>query len=291
VANINGVNPPPERSQTYVQDIIDSFTAVDTHDHTSGKGVPLPTAALADSAVTTAKIADLNVTGGKLAATLSGDHVWSGDATFQQDFALSVTLDATAGAIAQLSAANRSIIRLSAATIIQGIGNGVSAKVVLLMNATGADATIAYLSGSASAADRIDTGTGSDFRFKNNSMALLAYDGTSSVWRLVGGGSSGTTVSSNFTGTTVTVTADASQKFRYTGSSAQTFTAITLTAAVDGAEYEFVGTDDTNTITIPFADSSGNFLINGDWTGYRGSSLRVRYDATANRLFEVARSL
>lgn len=45
------------------------WDALDAHDHSSTKGVQIPTAGLANLAVTTAKIADLNVTAAKLAST------------------------------------------------------------------------------------------------------------------------------------------------------------------------------------------------------------------------------
>lgn len=58
-------------------DLRNNFLAVDTHDHTPGKGVQIPsgaianlavtTSALADGNVTTSKIADINVTTGKVA--------------------------------------------------------------------------------------------------------------------------------------------------------------------------------------------------------------------------------
>lgn len=73
MANINGVDPPPLNDQDYVDKITTSLNAIDNHDHTAGKGVPLATAALADGAVTDVKIAG-PVTRSKLAAG-SNNHV------------------------------------------------------------------------------------------------------------------------------------------------------------------------------------------------------------------------
>jgi hypothetical protein len=52
----------------YSTSVSDSFTAIDTHDHSSAKGTQIVTGGITDLAVTTAKINDLAVTTGKLAA-------------------------------------------------------------------------------------------------------------------------------------------------------------------------------------------------------------------------------
>ncbi len=56
MANINGVDPPVLNDQDYVDKIIDSFTAVDNHDHTPGKGVALAAGSLAAGSVTNTDI-------------------------------------------------------------------------------------------------------------------------------------------------------------------------------------------------------------------------------------------
>lgn len=52
----------------YPTSISDSFTLIDAHDHTAGKGVQIPTEGIENSAVTTAKINDSAVTSAKLGA-------------------------------------------------------------------------------------------------------------------------------------------------------------------------------------------------------------------------------
>ncbi len=64
--NITAINSPESGDTNYVQKIIDSFTAVDNHDHSANKGLPI--ARIANLAVTTASLADLAVTAGKIAA-------------------------------------------------------------------------------------------------------------------------------------------------------------------------------------------------------------------------------
>lgn len=48
-------------------ELANNWDKVDAHDHTSGKGVQIPTAGLASNAVTTAKIADAQITTAKIA--------------------------------------------------------------------------------------------------------------------------------------------------------------------------------------------------------------------------------
>ena len=56
MANINGIDPPVLNDQDYVDKIIDSFTAVDNHDHSTGKGLQIPTGGIEDGAITNAKV-------------------------------------------------------------------------------------------------------------------------------------------------------------------------------------------------------------------------------------------
>ena len=56
MANINGVNPPVINDQDYVTKIEDSFTAVDEHDHSTGKGLPIAAGGIAAGAIVNADI-------------------------------------------------------------------------------------------------------------------------------------------------------------------------------------------------------------------------------------------
>lgn len=55
MANITGVNAPILNDVDYVDKIKNSLDAIDDHDHSTGKGLPIGTAALADGSVTEAK--------------------------------------------------------------------------------------------------------------------------------------------------------------------------------------------------------------------------------------------
>lgn len=73
-----GLTVPSSGDSDYPTSISDSLTAVDGHDHSSGKGIQITTSGIVDSAITenkiadsavaTAKLANLSVTTGKIAA-------------------------------------------------------------------------------------------------------------------------------------------------------------------------------------------------------------------------------
>jgi hypothetical protein len=120
--------------------------------------------------------------------------------------------------------------------------------------------------------------------YNTSTNQLNIYNGTS--WGAVGGA----VYIDNFTGTTITTTNDATQVWRYTGSSAQTLSAITATASSNGTLLEITGTSDTNTITLNNNDVSGGWILNGSWTGHQYSKLVLRLDTTFDRWVEVSRN-
>lgn len=79
MANINGINVPPVNDPAYATKVSGSLEAIDNHDHSGGKGLPVArvganavsTASIQDDAVTTAKIADGAVTEDKLSADVA----------------------------------------------------------------------------------------------------------------------------------------------------------------------------------------------------------------------------
>lgn len=107
----------------YPTSVSDSLTAVDGHDHSSGKGVQIPTAGLADGAVAGAKVADLGVTGAKLSAN-SVDA-----ATIELNTALGVT---------SLRVKDSGISKAKLAALGQQVADTTS---VAVSSATPADAT------------------------------------------------------------------------------------------------------------------------------------------------------
>jgi hypothetical protein len=59
---------PETGDSDYASSVSDSFDNIDAHDHSTGKGVQIPTGGIADSAVTAAKIAAGTITANKLAS-------------------------------------------------------------------------------------------------------------------------------------------------------------------------------------------------------------------------------
>lgn len=59
--------------------LANNWSAVDSHNHTAGKGVQIPTAGIADGAITTAKLADNSVTSAKIVdGTITGADIADG---------------------------------------------------------------------------------------------------------------------------------------------------------------------------------------------------------------------
>jgi hypothetical protein len=102
-----------------------------------------------------------------------------------------------------------------------------------------------------------------------------------------GGGGGGADLNvDTFTGTTITATNDTIQSWRYTGTSAQTFTAFTITELPDGGRITIIGTSDTNTITIP-PNATGIVYQNGTKILGLGESVTYEKVASLNGLVEV----
>lgn len=94
---------------------------------------------------------------------------------------------------------------------------------------------------------------------------------------------------------TINHNANARQYRRVTGNGGAVSTSTTpfgttTTNFTDGMEIVLVGTDNTNTVTIPFNDATSGALINGSATLGRGDCLTVIYDATLERFIEKSRN-
>jgi alpha-tubulin suppressor-like RCC1 family protein len=92
---------------------------------------------------------------------------------------------------------NASLIRLTgiSAQTITGIAGGADGKMLTLMNAGNATATISNQSGLSTSANRIITGQGADMLVGPNQSVLMVYDSSSLRWRVVGGaGGNGSTI-------------------------------------------------------------------------------------------------
>lgn len=58
----------------------------------------------------------------------------------------------------------------------------------------------------------------------------------------------------------------------------------------DGLKIILEGTDGTNTITIPYSDTAGGCLLNGDRTLGLNDTLTLYYNATDDRYYEETRN-
>lgn len=315
MANINGVNPPAINDVDYVDKITNSLNAIDNHDHSSGKGVPIASGAFAPGAIVNADISgSAAIATSKLAAlTVSRAIVTSGTGLL----AVATTTAAEIGFVAGVSSAIQTqidgkqpldadltaIAALASTGLIARTGSGTAAERTI----TGTTNQISVTNGSgasgnptvAIASDAILPGTGAVIpptgttaqrpgsptagmiRYNTDLAALEAYQ--LGVWGPVGGVSLS---NSTFTGTTITTGTDAVQKYRYTGVSAQVLSALTFSALPDGGRVIITGSSDTNTLTIPVGIT--NMSINGERVLTQYSTIELVKDGT--QLIEVSRN-
>lgn len=99
----------------------------------------------------------------------------------------------TTGAQNNVDIGIRSTVRYTGAGAadITGFAGGTNGKLLVLHNASSYTLTLQNNSSSSLAANRIITGTGSAFVMSAGTSALLQYDSTSALWRMVGGVASG----------------------------------------------------------------------------------------------------
>jgi len=57
----------------------------------------------------------------------------------------------------------------------------------------------------------------------------------------------------------------------------------------DGAIIYLIGISDTDTVTIPYSDTNGGCLLNGDWQGLEGTTLSLMWVLADQRYYEIAR--
>jgi hypothetical protein len=129
------------------------------------------------------------------------------------------------------------------------------------------------------------TGAESKVYFNSTSKKFLGHNGTS--WGEIGGGKYSANTRDQ-TGTTIALTDQGLQKWRYTGSSAITLTAFTLTNVVDGASIIIIGSSDLYTLTIP-STATGIAKQNGNIELGLGQSITYLYDSVVG-LIETSRT-
>lgn len=235
----------------------------------------------------------LSVGGGSPSQTLDVQGVTRHRAQFIGDLAN----DGATGSAQTLSTAATPIVRLTSGTLVSvaGVPAGNNGQFLVVMNASGVTIQILDESASATAGNRIRTGTGADFAMQNNASVFLIYDNTSARWRMIGGGGGGAPYVSTFTGTAITPQSGyTNQTWVYTGSSAQSFDTTgfgTLTSLTNGTTFTIVGSDDSNTLTIDESDIADGRIQNGSQTLGRGQFAIYQYNSTLARMVLIGRSL
>lgn len=228
------------------------------------------------------------------AQTFGGDKSFNGFLKALNAFHGDIETDSTTtGANQTLATPANMIVRVtdSSLTSIEGITAPTHAQFFVLINLTGNP--IDLIDDTGTAANRIITGTAADLELADTASVWLAYDLTSSRWRVVSGsgagGGGGQFVNDTFTSNSITTTEDGFQKWTYTGSGTNTLISI-AGFANDGQVLRIVGTSDTNTITLDHNDVLAGWLLNGSWVGYRGSVIELIFDFTIDRWVESFRN-
>lgn len=112
----------------------------------------------------------------------------------------SATDSTTTGSDATLAAFSTGIVRLTNGSLVSlgGIPAGTSGQQLIIENKTGNQLSIVNEDTGATAANRIQTGTGANASMANNASFEFVYDSTSSRWQLVGGTGSGGSGAKNY---------------------------------------------------------------------------------------------
>lgn len=227
--------------------------------------------------------------------TLTGVQTFSGATIHNAGFSGDLATDSsTTGSNQTLSLPNF-FVRLTNASLtsVCGITAPSTSRIVCVTNFTGAAITIVN-DATATAANRIITGSAADLSVANTASIFLFYDTTSSRWRIIGGSGGGSTswdTSSQQTlsgsgAVTISLT-KALQMAIVAGNGA----AVTLsstpfgsTDAADGAVIHLIGASDTNTVTITANDAANGCVGNfSSITLAKYDSCKFQYSSTLDR--------
>lgn len=196
-----------------------------------------------------------------------------------------------AGADQTASAPTTLVVNLTGAlTSLIGIGATVGEQALILVNKTGGDVTVKNENASATAANRIITGTGAELTFKSDASLWLIYDLAGARWRIVGGagGSTAKISSSLALAGSGTLSLDASsnlQTILVQGASAPVTlsnTPFTTTAPQNGTVVKLIGNSDSNTVEIPANDAAKGVLGYSITLG-KGQTVTYEYNSTLDR--------
>jgi alpha-tubulin suppressor-like RCC1 family protein len=167
-----------------------------TTNSTGFTGSLLSISSTGDSASSTGSLINLNVVGANSSSTaLKITNAGTGlSVDVTGGLALRAGSDfSAAGVTNNAPFGNASLIRLTgiSAQTFTGIAGGTNGLLLTLMNAGVATTTLQNDNGASTVGNRIITGTGADLEVKAGGSIMLQYDGTSAVWRVIGGTGSG----------------------------------------------------------------------------------------------------
>lgn len=111
-SNITDINPPQLRDTDYVNKIINSFTAVDNHDHSSGKGLPVQrigAGVVTNTALAASSVDTVNI----LANAVVTSRIADGAVTQVKRVALGQQLSSSSGSFTTLSTSFVDVTNLS----------------------------------------------------------------------------------------------------------------------------------------------------------------------------------
>jgi hypothetical protein len=189
-----------------------------------------------------------------------------------------------------------SFIRVTSGPTLSGITGGLSGYELTLINATGADLTIANDTGGATG-DRIVTGTGGDIALPDGAALYLKYSANllsgNGAWQVVGGVAGGfktSAVQSLSAAGTPTIGTQPFQRIKVQGNGGAATMATTLAGGTDGMTLLFIGNNSTNTVTIATSDIVNGFILNGDVVLSKYGSVMVQFDSTLQRWIEISRN-
>lgn len=171
----------------------------------------------------------------------------------------------TTGSAATLQAFTTGIIRLTNASLtsVAGIPAGGSGQQLVLENKTGNQISINNEDATATAANRIQTGTGSPLAMPNNATVILSYDNTSARWQLASGSGSGSGsggknyLSSIITSTSAGAANTGNGNFEFGSTTGWSLAKTALSSLIPSS----VGTGSN-----PFSSSNGGSAVHGTFT-------------------------
>lgn len=160
------------------------------------------------------------------------------------------------------------------APTVNGLAAGATKRRVVVM-AVGGPLVLANENAGSAAANRIVTGTGANVTIQQGAAAWLAYDATSSRWRLAGGGG-GFTAGGDLTGSSSSQTvAKVKGTTITTAGGALPVGAVLRTTAAGVADWGTVDLADGDAVTVPGTD--GDQLIRSGGV-VAGARRPIRYD-------------